>query len=129
MGLLKHTINCIVCGKESKTDQTGKKYCSNACKQKGFRKGVTSKKDVIVLRHSERKLRNSVKSLRLVNNSFRWRLSNMVSAGPMKGRICDECGMEDGHDTCAVFQDGKDEKVLCRDCFMGDRVEILEDCH
>lgn len=91
MGLLKHTITCLICGKESRTDQTGKKYCSAACKQKAHRQGVTE--ELELLRQSRNKLRQSRNELRQSRNELRNTITekeniirHVESGGPIKVR-------------------------------------------
>ena len=61
MGLLKHTINCLVCGEKKETNHSGTKYCSQACRQSMYRNGVT--KDKIKLRNEVNGLRNAYADL------------------------------------------------------------------
>lgn len=60
MGILKHKIKCLICGTITETVQSGKKYCSNACRQAAYRSVVTN--DVTVLRNEVVVLRNTVTS-------------------------------------------------------------------
>ena len=70
MGQLKHTYVCVICGKEKRSNQSGVKYCSHACKMKGYRKGVTG--DVT-------ELRNAVTSLKSERDVTKDKLSDVTS--------------------------------------------------
>lgn len=47
-----------MCGKETQTHWSGKKYCSNACRQKAYRQGLSD--NVTMLRNTVTELRNVV---------------------------------------------------------------------